>query len=84
LLDLVLFRAISRRDVKPLAKAPLTRFGSFAEVVAARPERLKEIEGLSDAAIVELKIVAETAKRFAEVKLEKGPSMGSFSAVLDY
>jgi DNA repair protein RadC len=84
LLELVLFRAISRRDVKPLAKALLARFGSFAEVVAARPERLKEIEGLSGAAIVELKIVAETAKRFAKVKLEKRPSMESFSAVLDY
>ncbi|MGC1109179.1 MAG: DNA repair protein RadC, partial [Methylovirgula sp.] len=59
-------------------------FGSFAEVVAARPERLKEIEGLGAAAIVELKIVAEAAKRFAKVKIEKRSSMGSFSAVLDY
>jgi DNA repair protein RadC len=84
LLELVLFRAIPRRDVKPLAKALLARFGSFAEVVAARPERLKEIEGLSEAAIVELKIVAETAKRFAKVRLEKRPSMGSFSALLAY
>jgi DNA repair protein RadC len=84
LLELILFRAISRRDVKPLAKALLGRFGSFAEVVAARPERLREIEGLSEAAIVELKIVAEAAKRFAKVKLEKRPSMESFSAVLDY
>jgi DNA repair protein RadC len=84
LLELVLFRAIPRRDVKPLAKALLGRFGSFAEVVAARPERLKEIEGLSEAAIVELKIVAETAKRFAKIKLEKRPSMGSFSALIAY
>ena len=84
LLELVLFRAIPRRDVKPLAKALLARFGSYAEVVAARPERLREIDGLSDAAILELKIVAETAKRFAKVKMERRPSLGSFSAVLDY
>lgn len=84
LLELVLFRAIPRRDVKPLAKALLARFGSFAEVVAARPERLKEIDELSDAAITELKIVAEAAQRFAKVKMEKRPNMGSFSAVLDY
>ena len=44
LLELVLFRAIPRRDVKPLAKALLARFGSFAGVVSARPERLREIE----------------------------------------
>jgi DNA repair protein RadC len=84
LLELVLFRAIPRRDVKPLAKALLARFGSFAAVVAARPERLREIEGLGEAAITELKIVAEAAKRFAKVKVEKRPAMGSFSAVLDY
>jgi DNA repair protein RadC len=46
LIELVLFRAIPRRDVKPLAKALIARFGSFAEAVAARPERLREIEGL--------------------------------------
>jgi DNA repair protein RadC len=84
LLELVLFRAIPRRDIKPLAKALLARFGSFAEVVAARPERLKEIEGLGEAAILELKIVVEAAKRFAKVRLEKRPSMGSFSALLAY
>jgi DNA repair protein RadC len=84
LLELVLFRAIPRRDVKPLAKALLARFGSFAGVVAARPERLREIEGLGEAAVVELKIVAEAAKRFAKVKVESGTAMSSFSAVLDY
>jgi DNA repair protein RadC len=84
LLELVLFRAIPRRDVKPLAKALLARFGSFAGVVSARPERLREIAGLGEAAIVELKIVAEAAKRFAKVKVENRPAMGSFSAVLDY
>jgi len=47
LLELVLFRAIPRRDVKPLAKALMARFGSFAEVIAARPERLVEIDGMS-------------------------------------
>ncbi len=70
--------------MKPLAKALLARFGSFAGVVSARPERLREIAGLGEAAIVELKIVAEAAKRFAKVKVENRPAMGSFSAVLDY
>ncbi len=32
LLELILFRAMPRRDVKPLAKALIARFGSFAEV----------------------------------------------------
>lgn len=84
LLELILFRAIPRRDVKPLAKALLARFGSFADVIAAKPERLKEIDGLGDAAITEFKVVAEAAKRFAKVKVEKRPGMGSFSDVLAY
>ena len=46
LLELALFRAIPRRDVKPLAKALIRRFGSFAEVISAEPARLAEIEGI--------------------------------------
>jgi DNA repair protein RadC len=84
MLELVLFRAIPRRDVKPLAKALLARFGSFAEVVVARPERLKEIEEMSEAAIVELKIVHEAAKRFAKSTVQGRCSLTSFASVLDY
>src|SRR5712691_13238847 len=49
LLELVLFRAIPRRDCKPLTKLLLARFGSFAEVISASRERLKEVKELSDA-----------------------------------
>jgi DNA repair protein RadC len=45
LLELVLFRAIPQRDVKPLAKALLQRFGSFPEAIAAETHRLAEIKG---------------------------------------
>jgi DNA repair protein RadC len=84
LLELILFRAIPRRDVKPLAKALLARFGSFAEVVAARPERLDEIEGLGEAAIVEIRIIEAAARRLVKSSIEKRPSMSSFAAVVDY
>jgi len=84
MLELLLFRAIARRDVKPLAKALITRFGSFAETVAARPERLREVEGLSEAAIVEIKLVEAAAKRLARGALQKRPVLSSFMEVLDY
>ncbi|WP_036261256.1 RadC family protein [Methylocapsa aurea] len=84
LLELILFRAMPRRDVKPLAKALLARFGSFAEVVSARPERLSEIDGLGDAAIGELKIIEAAARRLAKSSIENRPSLSSFSAVVDY
>jgi DNA repair protein RadC len=84
MLELLLFRAIARRDVKPLAKALITRFGSFAETVAARPERLRELEGLSEAAIVEIKLVEAAAKRLARGALQRRPVLSSFMEVLDY
>jgi DNA repair protein RadC len=84
LLELVLFRAIPRRDVKPLAKALIARFGSFAEAIAARPERLAEIEGMSAASINEFKILEAGAKRFAKGAAKKRLPMGSWSEVVDY
>jgi DNA repair protein RadC len=65
LLELVLFRAIPQRDVKPLAKELIAKFGSFAEVVAAPAARLGEVKGLGDAAITELKIVHAAASWLA-------------------
>jgi DNA repair protein RadC len=84
MLELILFRALSRRDVKPLAKTLIARFGSFAGAVSARPERLREIEGLGEAAIVELKIIEAAARRLAKSSIENRPSLSSFSAVVDY
>lgn len=84
LLELILFRALPRRDVKPLAKGLIARFGSFAEVISARPERLGEIDGLGAAAIVELKIIEAAARRLAKSSIEKRVSLSSFSAVVDY
>ena len=46
LLELVLFAPIPRRDVKPLAKELIRRFGGFADVIAAPPARLKEVDGV--------------------------------------
>ena len=84
LLELLLFRAIARRDVKPLAKALIARFGSFSEVIAARPERLREIDGLGEAAICEIKLVEAAARKLARGALEKRTVLSSFVEVIDY
>ena len=84
LLELILFRAIPRRDVKPLAKALLARFGSFAEAIAAEAGRLDEVEGMSAGAISEFKIVEAAAQRFAKGAVKKRLPMGSWSEVIDY
>jgi len=84
LLELLLFRALPRRDVKPLAKALLERFGSFAEAVSASQARLAEVKGLGDAAIAELKIVQAAASRLLRGAVKKRPVLSSWSTVLDY
>jgi DNA repair protein RadC len=71
----VLFRAIPQRDVKPLAKQLIARFGSFAEVIAAPPQRLAEIKGLGEAAITEFKIVHAAASRLARGQLSAGRAL---------
>jgi DNA repair protein RadC len=63
LLEPLLFRALPRRDVKPLAKTLLAKFGSFAEVIAAPEARLAEVKGLGGAGITELKVVQAAASR---------------------
>jgi DNA repair protein RadC len=84
LLELVLFRAMPRRDIKPIAKALIARFGSFAEVVSARPERLLEIDGIGDAAVTDLKIIEAAARCLSWSSIAKRPALSSFSAVVDY
>ena len=84
LMELILFRAIPQRDVKPLAKDLIARFGSFAEAIAAPIERLREIKGLGDAAIAELKVVQAAAGEFARGQTRKRTVLSSWSSVLDY
>src|SRR6185437_14622308 len=84
LLELVLFRALPRRDLKPLAKGLLATFGSFAEALAAPRERLAEIKGLGDAAVTDLKIIHAAANRLLRGQVKQRPVLSSWSHVLDY
>jgi DNA repair protein RadC len=84
LLELLLFRALPRRDVKPLAKSLLEKFGSFAEVITAPESRLAEVKGLGDSGVTELKIVQAAAGRLLRGQVKKRPALSSWSAVLDY
>ncbi len=84
LLELLLFRALPRRDVKPLAKALIARFGSFAEVLAARPERLREIAGMGEAVVTEMKIVEAAARRLTRGAIKGRQALSSWSEVIEY
>jgi len=84
LLELVLFRAIPRQDVKPLARKLLDSFGDIARVVTAPPERLAQIKGVGEAVITDLKILEATAQRMARARVMKRQVISSWDALLDY
>jgi len=84
LLELLLFRAIPRQDVKPLARLLLDTFGDFGRVVSASPQRLSLVKGVGDAVIQDLKIVEAAAQRLMRSKVLHRPILSSWDALLDY
>jgi DNA repair protein RadC len=84
LLELVLFGAVPRGDMKPLAKNLIKHFGSFADVISAPRERLAAIKGVGDAVVAQLKVVEAAALRMSKGTLLKRPMLSSWSALVDY
>ncbi|MBI1262781.1 MAG: DNA repair protein RadC [Rhizobiales bacterium] len=84
LLELLLFRAVPRRDVKPLAKSLIAHFGGFSEVLNAEPARLKEVDGVSDGIITEFRIAREAGLRLARANVMRKEVLGSWDALLAY
>lgn len=84
LLELLLFRAIPRRDVKPLAKALIRRFGSLAEVLGAEPARLLEIDGIGPGVASDLKLVEAAGRRLARGAIGERDVLDSWAALSEY
>jgi DNA repair protein RadC len=84
LLELALFAALPRRDTKPLAKALLKKFGSFAEVVHAPEPLLREIDGIGEASITQLKLIAASAERIAKGAIKRSIALSSWNDVIAY
>lgn len=84
LLEMILFLAIRRGDTKPLAKALLARFGSFAEVISAPAERLMEVAGVGEAVATELKLIRAAALRLMSGEIRQRQLLDSWTAILGY
>ncbi len=84
LLELLLFRAIPRQDVKPLARRLIATFGDLARVLAAPVARLSSVEGVGPAVVTELKLVGAAAQRMARGRVMQRPVLSGWDALLDY
>ena len=84
MLELLLFTAVPQRDMKPLAKRLIDRFGSYANVISATPEDLSAIEGVGDTVVATLKIVRDAAVRLARHELTGRAVLSSWQDLIDY
>jgi len=84
LLELILFRAIPRRDTKPIAKALMKRFGTFSEVLHASEELLSEVSGVGEVVIGELKLVRASALRMMQSDVMDKAVLSSWSELIEY
>ena len=84
LLELLLFRTIARADTKPLAKALLNRFGSFAAVLGAETQLLQEVSGCGEAVAHDIKLLNACARRLGKSEIMKKDVLDSWSKVIAY
>lgn len=84
LLELYLFRSIPRRDVKPIAKALIQRFGDLGGVASASLDQLVQIDGISEKTAAELKLIRALAERLAREQVIGRPVIASWSALVAY
>ena len=82
--ELLLTQAVPRRDMKPLARSLLQRFGSLSGVLQADPRALEMHPGMGEATTVALQLVRVAATRMAREQVREAPVIGSWQALIDY
>jgi DNA repair protein RadC len=83
-IELLLMQAVPRRDMKPLARTLVDRFGSLAGVLTADARTLAAHPGMGEATAAALKIVVLAARRLARQKVREAPVIGSWQTLIDY
>ena len=84
LLEILLFAANPRQDTKPLAKNLVAKFGDISGVINSNLELLREVEGIGDAGIVQIKIISQIISRVLKNSVGSKPVLNNWQAVLDY
>lgn len=84
LLEILLFAASPRSDTKPLAKKLIARFGDIAGVINADVDALQDVEGVSESAIVSIKIISEIIGRTLKKSVRAKEILNNWQALLNY
>lgn len=84
ILELILFNGIPRVDVKPLAKELLSIFGDLSGVIAASEARLLAVQGMTERAVVQLRLAADVAARMGRARVIDREVLNSWNALMEY
>lgn len=84
ILEVIFMAFVPRRDVKPVAEAFMTRFGSLSGILAAPGADLIKVAGNGETVAACLKAVAEVQSRAAREEIRRRPAISSWSALIDH
>ncbi len=84
LLELLLFQAVPRRDVKPLAKELLQKFGNFNQLINAEKDKIFAIDEAKEPTYLQLRLLKELLNRIFQSEVKEKNIISSWSALLDY
>ena len=84
ILELLLFNAIPKIDVKPLAKRLLSAFGDLNGVIAASEHRLLQVDGADSRVYLQLRVAEAFAQRMAQAKVLSREVVSSWNDLIDY
>ena len=83
-MEVILMVFMPRRDVKPIAKAMMTRLGSLSGVLAAQSADLAKIDGMGETVAAYLKAIAELQSRWTREEIRKRPAISSWSTLMTH
>lgn len=84
ILELMLFQAIPRKDVKPLAKELINKFDNLDNIVHINYDKLQEFKGVNDNIFISLKLIKELISRTLQEKIIKKNVISSWGDVINY
>lgn len=83
-LELLLTLAIPRRDVKPTAKALLSKFGSLKAVLDAPAAELAKVKGMGEVAATAMSIIRSASELYLQQSAEAQPLLNDFERLEDF
>ena len=84
MLEMTLLWALPRRAIKPLARALLTSFGTYSNVLAASVPELLRIKGLGEPGVAALKLVHAAALRLVQAEVRDQPVFSNWDKLMEY